>query len=172
MRGKESQIRSDNFLICYLLTITTVNPGESHLMSFSKICSCILRHTSPHVCTTKRRRMEHQRAGTQGFGAQGNIKLLALRLKYRDFQNVKNSGILRMTSRMCSALLILTLSGNISIFCFWIASGKSGNEHVEQVVVQSLWCVFPNQWNGGNNLYIMSSNCFKLELRFCHILKR
>lgn len=62
--------------------------------------------------------MNPQRAGTKGFGIQGNVKLLALRLKYRDGQNVKNSKILRMTSIRCSALLILTLSGNVTIQCF------------------------------------------------------
>lgn len=92
-----------------------MNPGESHLMSFPKICSFILGHPSPHVCTTKRRRMERQRAGTQGFGIQGNVKLLGLRLKNRDFQNEKSSEILRMTSISCSSLLILTLTGNATI---------------------------------------------------------
>lgn len=71
-----------------------------------------LRHLTPCVCITKRRRTNPQRAGSEGFGIQGNVKLLALRLKYRDCQNVKTSEILRMTSIRCSSLLILTLTGN------------------------------------------------------------
>lgn len=126
-------IRSDNFLICYFKS--NRNYSESWCKSFNVSSQKkfihfegpTLRHLSPRVCTTKRRSMDPERAGTQGFGIQGNVKLLTLTLKYRDFQNVKNSEILRMTSTRCSPLLILILTGNVTIQCFWIEVWKVWN---------------------------------------------
>lgn len=130
-----------------------------------------MRHLSPCVCT-KRRRMDPQSVGTQGFGIQGNVKLLALRLKYGDCQNVKKSEILRIMSIRGSSLLILTLTGNVTVQCFWIAAWKvwswtcwAGNGRV------SLVC-FSKSMKQGQQPSHNEFNCFKLELRFSHILKR
>lgn len=62
--------------------------------------------------------MYPERAGTQPFGLQGDVKWLALRPKHRDGQNVNNSEILGLVSIRCSLLLILTLTGDVTLQCF------------------------------------------------------
>lgn len=128
-------IRSDNFLICYLNSNHNYREPwckSFNVFPFPKMCSFILGVPRwdilvPVFITTKRQSMEPQRAGTQPFGLQGNVKWLALRPKHRDSQNVNHSEFLGLLSIRCASLLILTLTGVVTFQCFWISVWKVWN---------------------------------------------
>lgn len=128
-------IRSDNFPICCLNSKN--NYSEPWCKSFNafpfpKMCSFILGvplwdRLVYAFSITKRRSMDPQRAGTQPFQLQGNVKWLALRPKHRDSQNESNSEILGLISIRCSSLLIATLTGDVTLQCFWLSVWKVWN---------------------------------------------